>query len=329
MNWLINSWYKPSIIPWLLWPLSLVYCLIIRLRKVLYQRGIFTQHQLPVPVIIVGNISVGGTGKTPFVIWLAQQLKQAGHRPGIISRGYGGKAPHYPYRVTTKSIAKFAGDEPILIHRHSQCPMVVAPDRVAAARQLLLQNNCTVIIADDGLQHLALGRDIEIIIVDAQRQFANKQCLPSGPLREPLSRLKQCDFIVYNGNIDADKHSMQLNQLHAINLVDPTLNRTISSFKPHTIHAVAGIGNPDRFFDQLSSQGLDIISHPFDDHYQFTEQDFDFNDQHPTILMTEKDAVKCQDFPQKNMWYIPIKATIKGTLSQQIITQLNELSTHG
>tara|TARA_R110001583_G_scaffold177418_2_gene332541 strand:+ start:48747 stop:49736 length:990 start_codon:yes stop_codon:yes gene_type:complete len=327
-QWLINSWYQPQPFRWLLWPLSLFYQAILQLRNGLFHRGILKQRYLPVPVIIVGNITVGGTGKTPFVIWLAKQLQQAGYRPGIISRGYGGKAESYPQKVTPDSKPSIVGDEPIIISRHTFCPMVVAPDRVAAGKMLLQDYDCNIIISDDGLQHYALGRDIEIVIVDGQRQFGNKLCLPAGPLREPLSRLTQVDFIVENHGSGSADYTMSLAQLHAINLVDPTKKQALSSFIGQSVHAIAGIGNPQRFFDQLSSQGLKIISHPFNDHHLFQSKDLNFNDNQP-ILMTEKDAVKCQLFANSNTWYIPIEATINGKLDQHILQKLAGITPHG
>jgi len=328
MNWLINSWYQAHPIRWVLWPLSLVYCFVIFVRRTLYRLGLFKQTSLPVPVIIVGNISVGGTGKTPFVIWLAKQLKEAGFHPGIISRGYGGKAEHYPQVVTPNSDPHLVGDEPIIIRRQSACPMVVAPNRVAAAKQLLDQFDCNIIIADDGLQHYALARDIEVVIVDSQRLFGNQYCLPSGPLREPLSRLKQVDFIVHNGSEAAAEFTMEISQGLAINIADPSMNKKVSDFQQQAVHCVAGIGYPERFFNQLSKSGLTVLPHHFSDHHPFQASDLDFNDE-LNILMTEKDAVKCQHFAKKNMWYIPIEATINGKLEQHLLNKLAELPPHG
>jgi tetraacyldisaccharide 4'-kinase len=328
MQWLINSWYQPQPIRWLLWPLSLLYQAVLQIRKGLFGLGILQQRYLPVPVIIVGNITVGGTGKTPFVIWLANQLKQAGYRPGIISRGYGGKADHYPQKVMPYSRPDIVGDEPIIITRHTLCPMVVAPDRFAAGKMLLEDYDCNIIIADDGLQHYSLGRDIEIIIVDGQRQFGNQLCLPAGPLREPLSRLQQADFIVENHGSGFAKYTMMLTQLHAINLTDPTKKQPLSSFTGQRVHAIAGIGHPQRFFDQLTSQGLQVICHAFDDHYMFKAKDLMFNDNNP-ILMTEKDSVKCQLFANSNTWYIPIEASISGKLNQHILQKLAGITPNG
>lgn len=324
MRWLANSWYQTHPVRWLLWPLSVVYRIVIYLRKLLYRLTVFKQHNLPVPVIIVGNITVGGTGKTPVVIWLAKQLQQAGFRPGIISRGYGGKAEHYPQLVTPKSDPAIVGDEPVIISRQTTCPMVVAPDRIAAGQMLLQQYDCTIIIADDGLQHYALGRDIEIVVVDGQRLFGNQYCLPAGPLREPLSRLQQVDFIVHNGGDPSAEFNISLSQGQVINLADPTVKKELTDFTNETIHAVAGIGYPKRFFDQLITQGLIIVPHSFADHYLFQLDDLNFNDDN-AILMTEKDAVKCLQFATKNMWYIPIEATISGKLKQLILEKLRNI----
>ena len=326
-QWLINSWYKPHPIRWLLWPLSLLYRLIMGLRKLLYRLGIFKQYKLAVPVIIVGNISVGGTGKTPFVIWLAKQLQQAGFRPGIISRGYGGKAEHYPQEVMPDSDPAIVGDEPIIISRHTGCPMIVDPHRINAGNMLLQRHNCDIIISDDGLQHYALARDIEIVIVDGQRLFGNQYSLPAGPLREPISRLKNIDFIVHNSAAHSS-YSMSLSQGQAINLSNSEIKKDLVDFKEQFVHAVAGIGNPNRFFEQLSKQGLHIQAHEFKDHHRYEKSELQFNDNNP-ILMTEKDAVKCHEFAYENMWYIPIEATITGQLEHSILHKLAGIKSHG
>jgi len=328
MKWLINSWYQPQPIRWLLSPLSALYRCIISIRHYGYRSGLLTQTSLAVPVIIVGNISVGGTGKTPTVIWLAKQLQQAGFRPGIISRGYGGQSEYYPLEVKSDSQASQVGDEPLLIHRQTACPMVVGPDRVAAGKMLLNTTDCNIVISDDGLQHYALQRDIEIVVVDSQRLFGNEYCLPAGPLREPLSRLHCVDFIIHNGGHESAQFTMSLIQGDAINLCDPKLSKSLASFQQQKLHAIAGIGNPQRFFQQLVGHGLTIESHAFADHHAFNADDLQFNDDQP-ILMTEKDAVKCQQFANKNMWYIPINAAISGKLSQKLLHTLAGLTSHG
>jgi tetraacyldisaccharide 4'-kinase len=325
MQWLSHSWYHPHPVRWLLLPLSLLYRGIAALRKLAYQRDWLTRHKMPVPVIVVGNISVGGTGKTPFVLWLCEQLKQAGYHPGIISRGYGARAGHYPLDVSSTSSPSEAGDEPVLIARRSGCPVVVDPDRSQAAVHLLSQHHCDVIISDDGMQHYALQRDIEICLVDSQRRFGNRLCLPAGPLREPMSRLQQVDFVVYNGEAAAQRYQMQLLADHWVNLNDATQQLPLNFFAGREVHAVAGIGHPQRFFDVLCDQGMIVHPHAFDDHHQFSAADLDFADDFP-LLMTEKDAVKCQSFAADNVWYLPVSAEIDNTLAVSILKQLKDAS---
>lgn len=323
MKWLTDSWYQPHPVRWLLLPLSLLYQLIVRLRKLAYQRDWLTRHKMRVPVIIVGNISVGGTGKTPFVVWLSEQLRQAGYQPGIISRGYGGHSDHYPLDVTADSDTAVAGDEPILIARRSGCPVVVDPDRCRAAVHLLSQHHCDVVISDDGLQHYALQRDIEIVLVDSQRRFGNKLCLPAGPLREPRSRLQSIDFVVYNGEAATQRYQMQLKAGQWVNLAEPEQTLPLDAFAAQEVHAVAGIGNPQRFFDLLSEQAKVVHPHAFADHHKFRAADIVFGDDAP-VLMTEKDAVKCQSFADKQHWYLPVSAKLDAGLAQAILKKLKD-----
>jgi len=323
MKWLSDSWYRLHPVRWLLLPLSLLYRLIVVARRTAYQRDWLTRHKMRVPVIVVGNISVGGTGKTPFVLWLCDQLKQAGFKPGIISRGYGGKAKHYPLDVTGQTTTSEAGDEPVLIARRSGCPVVVDPDRSRAAVHLLSRQACDVIISDDGLQHYALERDIEICLVDSQRRFGNKLCLPAGPLREPVSRLQSVDFVVYNGDAASQRYQMQLEASHWLNLADPEQRLPLNAFHKQEVHAVAGIGHPQRFFDLLCQQHLIVHPHAFEDHHAFQAADLSFNDELP-VLMTEKDAVKCQAFAQPHHWYLPVTACIDDSLAQAIVNKLKD-----
>ncbi|MCL4140833.1 UNVERIFIED_CONTAM: hypothetical protein GTU68_066866 [Idotea baltica] len=311
MKWLTDSWYDYRAIRFVLLPFSLLYQLIISLRRLAYQLKLFKQHKMNVPVIIVGNISVGGTGKTPVVIWLAKQLKKAGYSPGIVSRGYGGQAASYPQEVEINSDPNMVGDEPIIIRRQTGCPMAVSPIRAEAAQYLLKHHQCDVIISDDGLQHYALARDIEIAVVDGIRLFGNRYCLPAGPLREPIIRLRHVDFIIFK----------TLNPGQAINVANNRVTQSINAFKNQAVHAIAGIGHPDRFFDYLRDSGLTITPHYFVDHHQFTAHDCQFNDQ-KAVLMTEKDAIKCQSFATDNMWYIPVEASINNGLEQHILTKL-------
>lgn len=323
MKWLTDSWYQTHPLRWLLLPLSLLYRLVIFLRKQAYQKDILTRHKMPVPVIIVGNISIGGTGKTPFVIWLTEQLKLAGYRPGIISRGYGSKAPAYPFDVSPDSPVRQAGDEPLLISRRTQCPLVIDPDRSQAAIHLLSQHHCDVIISDDGLQHYALKRDIEITLVDGDRRFGNKLCLPAGPLREPMARLKTVDFVVYNGADVNHSHQMQLKAHEWINLATPDKRLPLAAFANKEVHAVAGIGHPQRFFDLLCDHKTIVHPHALDDHHAFQAEDLNFGDDLP-LLMTEKDAVKCQPYAQAHHWYLPVSAHIDESLLKAIIKKLKD-----
>lgn len=321
MQWLTKHWYQPSPLRWCLAPLSGLFRLIAMIRRLAYQRGFVKSQSLPVPVIIVGNISVGGSGKTPLVLWLAQQLQQQGWRPGIISRGYGGKAANYPLTVTAETAASESGDEPKLLALRSGCPVVVAPDRVAAGRQLLAEFDCNIIISDDGLQHYRLARNLELVVVDARRGFGNGFCLPAGPLREPVSRLEQVDFVIWHGG-SLQPWNMQLQLKDTVNLTDQR-HQPLTDWQNQTVHAVAGIGDPPRFFDQLRAAGLNVIEHAFADHHVFTAADLGFNDNLP-VLMTEKDAVKCQAFASQNCWSVPADAVLTDGLADAIGNRLKE-----
>lgn len=262
--------YQKSILSYLLLPFSWIYLFVISIIQLLYKTKIRTVKHFPIPVIVVGNLTVGGTGKTPLTIYLANLLKRHGFRPAIVSRGYGGKAPHYPYPVGSNTSPSLVGDEAVLIARHTDCPVIVSPSRVEAVQYILQQNNCDIILADDGLQHHALGRDIEIVVIDGQRRFGNGFCLPAGPLREPISRLTKVDFRVCNGNnalSDEFAMTFTVDVLHGVK--DAARTKSLVNFKNQTIHAVAGIGNPERFFNFLRDQGLKIIPHDFPDHHNF------------------------------------------------------------
>lgn len=308
-QWVIDGWYGKHGWLFFLIPFSWLFRVIIFFRRWIYSRF---ATRLPIPVIVVGNITIGGTGKTPFVIWLAEYLKQQGHTPGIISRGYGSRAPYYPYEVSPDENPPFSGDEPLLLARHTNAPVVISPNRVAAAEKLISQYpKTTIIISDDGLQHYALARDVEIVILDGERRLGNGYCLPAGPLREPASRLKTVDFVIVNGE------NMRLIPGDLCSIQNSRQTQPISAFQNKTIHAVAGIGNPQRFFNMLRELGLTIIEHPFPDHHIFSFQDLDFGID-AIIVMTEKDAVKCQNF-NLQAWYLPVKAEVDipiGFLSQ-------------
>lgn len=290
-----------------------------------YQRGLLRRHKLPVPVIVVGNITAGGTGKTPLVIALAKALSERGWTPGVVSRGYGG-TQRKPAMLGDEPDATRFGDEPSLI-RQSGCELVaVGRDRSAAAR-LLVDAGADVVLADDGLQHYALQRDIEICVIDGQRRFGNGRMLPAGPLREPLSRLQSVDWRVCNGT-DArdDEVAMRLRGDQAINVHDGEV-RSLTSFAHRPVHAMAGIGNPQRFFRSLRQLGLDVAPHPFPDHHAFQAGDLDFRDAQP-ILMTDKDAIKCADLAPTNSWRVPIQAELPEDFTRQLDANLRQSRTH-
>lgn len=316
---LSNLWYtKKNFLIYLLVPLAIFYKAIIFLRRLLYQSGFKKISYFPVPVIIVGNITVGGTGKTPLVIWLAEQLKAAGYKPGIVSRGYGGKSKHYPCFVAQDSAATQVGDEPLLIHRKTLCPVVVDPNRVRAVQMLLNKTDCNVVISDDGLQHYALGRAVEIAVIDGERRFGNGFCLPAGPLREPVSRLKTVNFIVTNGLAKNGEYTMQLIPKDFRQIINPSNTHFINQTN---IHAIAGIGNPQRFFNTLRNMGLNIIEHPFPDHHNFQPQELDFGPD-AIVVMTAKDAIKCEKFANSGYWYLDVEAEISDNLLRKLLEQL-------
>ncbi|MCW8955386.1 MAG: tetraacyldisaccharide 4'-kinase, partial [Gammaproteobacteria bacterium] len=236
-------------------------------------------------------------------------------KPGVISRGYGGRSRHWPVSVTSDSSAAMVGDEPLLIHSRSGCPVVVGPNRKDDIEQLLSEYDCDLILSDDGLQHYRMGRSAEIAVIDASRGFGNGFCLPSGPLREPVSRLKTVDMCVVNGGSD-DELSFQVEARQLNALFTETECYRLDQFKGQKVHAIAGIGNPERFFSLLEANGIECIRHPFPDHYAYQAQDVCFDDQLP-VLMTEKDAVKCFPFKLDNHWYMPIDVRLSETAQQQ------------
>lgn len=300
----VKAWYSKNPLLYLLAPLAAVYCSIAQLKRLSYRAGLRKTKHFQPPLIVVGNITVGGTGKTPLVIALANFLATQGYRPGIVSRGYGGASAHTPQIITAKSDPLLVGDEAVLMARRAHCPVVVAHKRVAAVGMLLRHYPCDVILSDDGLQHYALGRTLEIAVIDGERRFGNQLCLPAGPLREPLSRLKQVDFLVTQGDAPlANEWGIRLSPQAIYKLTNAEEKLYTPPVQP--VHAVAGIGNPQRFFIQLQQLGFTIIPHAFPDHHQFTAEDLDFGD-NAMVIMTEKDAVKCEKFAQQHHWCLPV-----------------------
>lgn len=325
MSSLEASWYQPKGWSKLLLPLSGLFWLISTIRRKAFQKGIFKQHSIGVPVVVVGNITVGGNGKTPLVIYLSQFLKQQGFRPGVISRGYGGKANSYPMLVESNSDPKQCGDEPLFIKQRVNCPVMVDPDRVRGAKALTEQQNCNVIICDDGLQHYRLNRDLEIAVVDGQRRQGNNLLLPAGPLREGAWRLKEVDLIVLNGgSLKKHEYLMTLEPAKLVNAKFRGKTQSVSNLHG-SISAVAGIGNPQRFFDLLKSKGVNLEQEiPFADHHQFKESDFPDG----IVLMTEKDAVKCAAFAKEKWWYLPVSATLSDEFHQVFLKKLKSVKTN-
>lgn len=320
MKSLPHYWDSINPLSILLLPVSGLFCLLAKLRALFYKKGWIASYRAPVPVIVVGNINVGGTGKTPLIIELVNQLQARGHQPGVISRGYGGNASSWPQQVTEESTAQQVGDEPVLIYQRCGCPIVVGPNRRADIERLLQQEDCDVILSDDGMQHYALQRDLEIAVVDAQRQLGNGFCLPSGPLRETASRLLTVDLVLLNGGGSAQtSFSLQSGQCTPVGKAG-LASRELADFKNSRVHAVAGIGHPQRFFSMLQQNGIEVIPHAFADHYVYQYDDLQFNDQLP-VLMTEKDAVKCREFALHQHWSVPVTAELS-TVAQQQLDQL-------
>jgi tetraacyldisaccharide 4'-kinase len=316
---LVADWYspRPSLLAVALRPLSLVFGVAVALRRALYRAGVRRSVALPVPVVIVGNITVGGSGKTPLVAALVEALARRGFHPGVVSRGYGrDRDDGAPIAVGARDDPRKVGDEPLLLAR-AGFPVVVALDRVAAARALLERNpRCNVILSDDGLQHYRLARKVEIAVVDATRGLGNRWMLPAGPLREPPSRLDSVDaVVVLTGEADAAQpareraFAMRLVGDRFVRVDDPLTSAPAATFARRGVHALAGIGHPARFFAHLAAMGIVATPHPFRDHHRFVAGDLAIADAE-AILMTEKDALKCETFADERCWYLPVEARI-------------------
>lgn len=315
-----DHWQTHNWLSCLLWCPSLLFRLLVFIRQYLYCKGFLTVYRARVPVIVIGNITVGGTGKTPLIIAIAKYLTEKGYTPAIVSRGYGAHN-RVPMVVKQTDKACDVGDEPLLIARKAKIPMVVCTNRALAVEAATQIKGCDIVLSDDGLQHYAMHRDLEIVCVDSERMFGNQLCLPAGPLREPLSRLQSVDFIVYKTNRDTSVKSFHIAGEQLISLVTPKANSELSVFANQCVHAVAGIANPGGFFNLLRSKGLSVIEHAFPDHHVFTESDLIFNDNLP-VFMTEKDAVKCSDFTLPDTWYLSVDAVLHPRFSEQLITAL-------
>lgn len=320
-----EHWYKPQPWGWVLWPFSKIFAFIVKIRTYAYQKNWFKKYRAPAPVIIVGNITVGGTGKTPLVIYLAQLLREHGYNPGIVSRGYKGKIKSVVL-VSPYSDPRIVSDEAVLLANRAQCPVIVAKKRAVGVSQIVRHNKVNIVLSDDGLQHYGLERDIEIAVIDGDRRFGNGYSLPMGPLREPESRLNTVSLLVVNnGEPQSEReHQMVLNCKDVYALTNPTNRLDISTFAGKTVHAIAGIGYPERFFKQLRDLGLNVIPHAFPDHYAFSSADISFPDQHP-ILMTEKDAVKCKHFATHKHWVVALSVDLPQAFVDNLLQLIKEV----
>lgn len=327
-RWIHRVWYEGAAFGWILLPLGGLYRLIAAARRFSYRKGVLKNCRVSVPVIVVGNITAGGTGKTPVVIWLAGELRSRNFSPGIVSRGYGGSGAGSPTRVDNNSPAHVVGDEPVLLARRSACPVVVDSNRVRAAA-MLTGHGVDVIIADDGLQHYRLFRDYEICVIDGARGLGNRRMLPAGPLREPPQRLAEVDQVLLNGAaqglatpgiIEQTAIEFELAATDACRL-NGSASRPLEGFHGKTVHAVAGIGNPARFFDLLRAAGIQVIEHAFSDHAPLAMKDVDFGDDFE-VLMTEKDAVKLDSDVDDKYWYVPVILKMDSALASSMMGQI-------
>lgn len=336
MRWLERHWYRITPLSFLLVPVSLVFLAVVALRRALYRMGWLKVVRIPVPVIVVGNITAGGTGKTPLVAWLEGFLRAHGMRPGVVSRGYGGRH-RAPTAVPAGGDAVVFGDEAVLLARICGGPVWVGHDRAATAVALLAAApDCDVIVSDDGLQHYRLGRDIDIAVVDGRRGAGNGLMLPAGPLREPGSRLASMDAIVVNVSESATvalktvkpaAYAMRIGGNEFYNLLNPERKVGPAYFRGRAVHAIAGIGRPERFFQLLRRLGIDFTAHSFSDHHAYVASELSFPDAE-CILMTEKDAVKCARFAHERHWVLPVSADIDAAFGELMLARLQK-ARHG
>ncbi|CAI0984809.1 Tetraacyldisaccharide 4'-kinase [Serratia fonticola] len=318
-------WSGSSLVYLLLLPLSWLYGLVSGLIRLSYRCGLRKSWRAPVPVVIVGNLTAGGNGKTPMVIWLVEQLQQRGYRVGVVSRGYGGKSAVYPLLLDAQTTTRQAGDEPVLIFQRTGAPVAISPKRAEAVQALLNQGKLDLIITDDGLQHYALQRDFELVVIDGVRRFGNGWWLPAGPMRERVSRLKTVDACVANGGVaQPGEIAMKLQAQDAVNIASGERRPAIEL--PHVV-AMAGIGHPPRFFATLEKLGVEVDREvAFADHQEYNHgQLAALASQGQTLLMTEKDAVKCRAFAQPDWWYLPVDAVLPTEQAEQLLQGIQKL----
>ncbi len=324
---LVEAWYGASRWPYALAPVTLVYRMLVGLRRTLYGLGVFRSTRLPLPVVVIGNIAVGGTGKTPLALWLAERLAAAGHKPGVVCKSYAAQADS-PSQVTASDAPDVRGDEAVLLASRLTCPVWSGPDRVRTALALHAAHpEVNILLCDDGLQHYALARDVEIVVVDAKRGFGNGLMLPSGPLREARARLRSVDAIVLNGGDKVDTPAsvptfrMRLHGERWRSVTNAQQTADATRFIGRRVAAIAGIGHPARFFEHLRKQGIDVAPHAFPDHHRYIEAEI-ASLEADYVLMTEKDAIKCARFPDPRMWTLPVSAEIDPALLGVILARI-------
>lgn len=303
------AWYAGHPALSLLRPLEWLYRAVVQRKRARFLAGEGEIYRAPVPVVVVGNITVGGTGKTPMILWLIEHCRRQGLRVGVVSRGYGAQPPQLPWRVQADQAASVAGDEPLLIVQRSGVPLMIDPDRSRAVAALLAAEPLDLILSDDGLQHYRLARDLELVLIDAARGLGNRHCLPAGPLREPVERLQSVDALLYNGASSdlQDGYGFTLQPRTLVNLRSGE-QQPLSHFPAgQALHAVAGIGNPQRFFNTLEGLHWRPVAHAFADHAPYSAELLSFSPALP-VLMTEKDAVKCRTFAADDWWYLAVDA---------------------
>ena len=319
---LLDGWAHPGWLNYALLPVSAVYAGLVRFRTLLYRSGVLRIRKLEAKVIVVGALAAGGTGKTPLVIALGNRLKRTGYKPGVILRGYRAGARHFPRAVCRTSTVREVGDEACLISESTGLPVVIGPNRYDSGRMLIAEHGCNIILSDDGFQHLALHRDLDIVVLDSSMPFGNGWCLPSGPLREPVPGLKRADLVVQNARQQRDESAagrfgMSMELGPARNLGNGS-RAPLGNFLGMPVHAVAAVGNPERFFAQLEESGLQIIRHPFPDHHFFRAADLAFDNSYP-VLMTEKDGVKCRTLPDAGrFWAVEAMAVPDAAFDERV-----------
>lgn len=323
---LLAAWYAGHPALKLLQPLEWLYRRVVTAKRERFLAGEGEIYQPPVPLIVVGNITVGGTGKTPLILWMIEHCQRAGLRVGVVSRGYGATPPQLPWRVEPEQSAAVAGDEPLLIVQRTGVPLMIDPDRSRAVQALLAAEPLDLILSDDGMQHYRLARDLELVLIDAARGLGNKRCLPAGPLREPIERLQSVDAVLFNGaeTDRAEGFAFRLQPTALVNLLTGE-RRGLEHFPAgQALHAVAGIGNPQRFFNTLETLHWQPVAHAFADHAEYSASALNFMPPLP-LVMTEKDAVKCRSFAAQDWWYLAVDAVPSPAFVAWFDTQLMRL----